>query len=60
MIYQLKKLLTKIKTFLFIGSARFLLRKDYEATFIWCILMNNVHHKHDAFLDMYFLGIDSD
>jgi hypothetical protein len=31
----MKKLLTKIKPSLFIGPARFLLRKYYETTFIW-------------------------
>jgi hypothetical protein len=25
-----------------------------------CILMNNVHHRHDAFFDMYFPRIGND
>jgi hypothetical protein len=31
-----------------------------QLSFGLCILMNNVHRKHDAFLDMYFLGINID
>jgi hypothetical protein len=57
----IERIINRIKTFFIYWLLKVPIRERLWKNFhLVYAFMNNFHRKHDAFLDMYFLGIGSD